>query len=133
MVFYLDDDVLDCFTQLYSYELVAVFHFFKFFSILVAELRDLVDDLVKSVITALAESHQFEKYCFQGFLLRDDCFDFSIDFVEISAELMQVRFELLYLFLLGSVHFQELLYLLGLVDCLSIGCDALELRVKAVY
>jgi len=46
---------------------------------------------------------------------------------------MQVCFELLYLFLLGSVHFQELLYLLGLVDCLSIGCDALKLRVKAIY
>ena len=133
MVFYLDDDVLDCLTQLYSYELVAVFHFFEFFSIFVAELRDLVNDLVKSIITALAESHQFEQHFFQGFLLRDDCFDFSIDFVEISAELMQVCFELLYLFLLGSIHFHELLYLLGLVDCLSIGCDALKLRVKATY
>ena len=121
MVFYLDDDVLDCVAQLYSYELVAVFNFFKFFSILVAELRDLVNDLVKSIIAALTESRQFEQHFFQGFLLRDDCFDFSIDFVEISTELMQVCFELLYLFLLGSVHFQELLYLLGLVDCLSIG------------
>ena len=93
----------------------------------------LVKYLVKSIITALAESHQFEQHFFQGFPLRDDCFDFGIDFVEISAELMQVCFELLYLFLLGSIHFHELLYLLGLVDCLSIGCDALKLRVKATY
>ena len=57
MIFYLDDDVLDCVTQLYSYELVAVFHFFKFFFVLAAELRDLVDDFVKSIITALAEAH----------------------------------------------------------------------------
>lgn len=58
MVFYFNDHVLYCFCQLYFYEVIATFHIGVLFLILLAEVLNLVHELIKSFVTALAEANE---------------------------------------------------------------------------
>ena len=109
--------------------MIALFHSIKLYFILFWILLDTILNLIKPVVTRLPKTNYFKNNFFNLMFFFNNLGNFVVNFRKIITEFIEILFQLIYMFFLCLVIFNEFFNLFCLVYSL---CKAIN-TFKAIW